>query len=307
MSRLTSLFRLIPDAVRPFLRYDHRPLLTLACLDVSTWRLPEPGILSSHTFKAQRYPEKITVLGNKLMVIGNDPYCTAYDLTDCSSEEYDIAQGEIRSGSIRSLKTMDNQLLILSAGPLMYHGTQRIKLKCDWRAIRCVCLTPRGFVVSANEPTDQPVDWRERAPGILQFYYDGVCTHTVHTYYAWYSLTWVGQGHIAFAATRLLNGICEVTLLCMDGEIYDVLKHHVPTGELIGISIVYDPKWNEYIVSGEKRILAFTHINDALNVREIYEYKPSTYSPYLHSLVLHDRTLFVCIRNKHRILQLELN
>jgi hypothetical protein len=304
MSRLTSLFR-IPDAVRPFLRYDDRPVLTLACLDVSTWRFPEPTVLSSHIFKTQRYPEKITVLDNKLIVIGNDPYCTAYHLTDYSSEEYDIAHGEIRNGSIRDLKTMDNQLLILSAGPFIYHGDQSIRLGCDWRSVRCICITPHGFVVSANEPTDQPVDWRERAPGILLFYEDGIYTHTICTYYAWSSFTWVGKGNIAFAATRLLNGIAEVYLLSIDGEIIDRIVHHLPN-ELMGISIVYDPKWEEYIISGGKRIIGFTHVHGEIKMREIYSYNGSD-APYFHFMVLHGCTLFICMRNKHQILQLTMN
>jgi len=303
MSRLTSLFR-IPDAVRPFLRYDDRPVLTVACLDVSTWRLPEPTVLSSYTFNTQRYPEKITVLDNKLIVIGNDPYCTAYHLTDYSSEEYDIAQGEIRYGSIRDLKTMDNQLLILS-GPFIYHGDQSIRLGCDWRSARCICLTPHGFVVSANEPTDQPVDWRERAPGILLFYEHGVYVQTVHTYYAWCSMTWVGKGNIAFAATCLLNGIAEVYLLSIDGEIIDTMIYHLPN-ELTGISIIYDPKWEEYIVSGGKRIIGFTQVHGETNMREIYSYHGSD-APYLHFMVFHGRTLFICMRNRHQILQLTMN
>ena len=304
MSRLTSLFR-IPDAICPFLRYDDRPVLTLACLDVSTWRFPEPTVLSSYIFKTQRYPEKITVLEDKLIVIGNDPYCIAYHLTDYSSEEYDIAHGEIRSGSIRDLKTMDNQLLILSTGPFIYHGDQSIRLGCDWRSARCVCVTPHGFVVSANEPTDQPVDWRERAPGILLFYEHGVYVRTIRTYYAWSSMIWVGKGNIAFAATRLLNGIGKVYLLSIDGEIIDRLVHYLPN-ELMGIFIIYDPKWEEYIISGGKQIIGFTYVHGEINMRKIYSYNGSN-APYLHFMVLHGRTLFVCLRNKSVILQLKMN
>lgn len=304
MSRLTSLFRQMPDAVRPFLRYDHRPVLTLSCLDVSTWHLPEPTILSTHTFKTQRHPEEITILGDKLIVVGQNPYTMAYNLRDYSSEEISIIDSQ---AAICDLKTLDNQLLILSNGPFIYHGDQSIHLACDWRSSRCVCITPHGFVVSANEPTDQPVDWRERAPGILLFYEHGVYTQTIHTYYTWSSMTWVGKGNIAFAATRVLNSIGEVYLLSIDGEIIDKLIYHLPSGELMGISIVYDPKWKEYIVSGGKRIIGFTQVHDTVNVREIYSYKPSSYAPYLHCMVLHGRTLFVCIRNKSLMLQLEMN
>lgn len=304
MSRLTSLFRLMPDAVRPFLRYDDRPVLTLACLDVSTWRFPEPTVLSSHTFKTQKYPEEITVLDDKLIVLGKDTCMMAYNLYDYSSEEIPIIDGQ---GAICDLKTLDNQLLILSTGPFIYHGDQSIRLACDWRSARCVCVTPHGFVVSANEPTDQPVDWRERAPGILLFYEHGIYVRTIHTYYTWSSMTWIGQGDIAFAATRVLNSIGEVYLLSIDGEIIDRLIYHLPSGELMGISIIYDPKWKEYILSGGKRIIGFTQVHGIVNVREIYEYKPSSYAPYLHCMVLHGRILFVCLRNKSVILQLELN
>jgi len=295
MSRLTSLFR-VPDAVRPFLRYDHRPVLTLACLDVSTWLLPEPAVLSTTMFKTLRHPDNMAVLDDTLIVVGEHNRVVIHRLPDFAFIDF----GLDIEGRIRDLETMDNQLLVLPSGRFIYHGDQPIELKGDWRATRGICPTPHGFVVCSNAPADQPVDWRDRAPGILQFYENGICTHTVQTYYAWYSITWVGQGDIAFAATRLLNGVCEVTLLSVDGKIYDVLKHDIPTGELTGLSIVYDPKWNEYIVSGGKRIIAFTPYGS----RELYEYKSSH---YLHSLVLHGRNLLVCVRIKHSILQLELN
>jgi hypothetical protein len=243
----------------------------------------------------------MTVLGDTLIVVGEHNCVVIHRLPDF----YFIDFGMGIDGRIRDLNTMDNQLLVLSSGPFVYYGDQSIHIACDWRSTRCICVTPHGFVVSANEPTDQPVDWRERTPGILLFYEHGVYVRTIHTYYAWCSMTWVGKGNIAFATTRLLNGVAEIYLLSIDGIIIDTIVHHLPN-ELIGISIIYDPKWEEYIVSGGKRIIGFTHVHGTINVREIYSYNGSD-APYLHFMVLHGRTLFVCIRNKSSILRLELN
>jgi len=293
MSRLTSLFRLIPDAVRPFLSYTQRPLLTLACLDVSTWRFPEPGVLSIQYYDTVNYPEHIAILDDDIIVAGYDGITYSHVAIEPSIYgDYHLPINNYQ----RDLKTCQNKLLIYPYSQYLYFGDKLIDLK--YNTGRTVCETPTGFVVLSTTGTMRQ---NEYIRGLLVFYENGVNTHTVQTPHLWKSITWVGKGNIAFAATRTLMDCAEVYLLSIDGEVLDLFT--AETDGRMGISVLYDPLWDEYLISGDNCIMALSE----WGTRIVYEYDDSDNSYYLHALTwLNKRSLLFCIRNQNILAQIEM-
>ena len=82
-----------------------------------------------------------------------------------------------------------------------------------------------------------------------------------------------------------------------------VLSESVNINELMGHSILYDPKWEEYLVSGSRKIIAVSE----RGIRTIYETDDMTNSYYFHALMWNcqDKLLF-CIRNKSMLVEIKM-
>jgi hypothetical protein len=291
----------MPDSVRPFLRYDHRPVLTSACLDVSSWRLPEPEIVSVQYHDTITYPEHIAVLHDKIIVSGLD---------GATLDHFDNAPSVFRDyylhnnlRDLRDLKTIHGKLMVFPRSSYLYLDNERIDLQNDTG--KCVCVTPNGFVVLTLAPVESI---HGHVPGMLLFYEQGVYTHMVLTPHTWQSMTWVGEREVAFAATRLLKGIAEVSLLSIDGMILKTLSTSVGKS-IMGFSVLYDPVWEEYLISGNRNIMM---ISDR-GARLIYQYDSTENSYYLYALTWQEkkyeqtnRMLLFCIRNKNLLVQMEI-
>jgi hypothetical protein len=93
----------------------------------------------------------------------------------------------------------------------------------------------------------------------------------------------------------------EVYLLSIDGEVLDLFT--AETDGRMGISVLYDPVWDEYLISGDNCILALSEWGN----RVVYEYDQSDNSYYLHALTwLNKRSLLFCIRNQNLLAQIEM-
>jgi hypothetical protein len=297
MSRLTSLF-CIPDAVRPFLRYDHRPVLTLACLDVSTWRLPSPETVSIQYYDTISYPEHIAVLDDNIIVAGYEGKAHSHFAIEPSIYgNYHLPV----NGYLRDLKTMQNKLLVFPHSRYLHLGDEVINLRHN-KGYH-ICVTPTGFVILIDT---NPVRARINS-GALQFHnHDGAYTHAVSVYCKWRCITWVGEGDIAFAATSLLQGCAKVYLLSINGSIIKTLSFDIDAFIQMGFSILYDPVWEEYLLSGDSCIMAVTE----RGIRIVYEYHKTDKSYYFHALTwntyLEKRSLLFCIRNHSLLGQIEM-
>jgi len=293
----------MPDAIRPFLRYDQRPLLTLSCLDVSTLHLPEPGVISVDYYDTIAYPEHIAVVDDDIIVSGYDG-ATRDRATRAHCMDPSIFRDYYLHTDlpVRDMKTVQNKLMIFPHAHYVYLGDQYIDLENNTGTV--ICETPTGFVVLCATGTMRR---NEYIRGVLAFYENGICTHTVQTPYLWKTMTWVGEGEVAFAATRLLQGIAEVTLLSIDGEVIRVLFEDIHPFDHMGLSVLYDPVWQEYLVSGDKKIMAFSLRNHSVVSRVVYEYDKTNNSYYLHALTWKkERTLLVTIRNKSFLAQIQM-
>lgn len=313
MSRLTSLLRQMPDVVRPFMRYDHRPILTLACLDVSSWRLPEPEEpISVRYDDTIAYPQHIAVLHDEIIVSG---------LYGATRAHFDNAPSVFRdypipvTNQLYDLKVAHHQLMFLHSIHL-YLDDKIVDLRQMGRGI---CVTPSGFVVLSSAPVECEND---NIPGMLLFYEKSVYTHMVLTPHTWQSITWVGEGDVAFAATRLLKGVAEVSLLSINGMVIKTLSALVDKSESMGLSVLYDPIWEEYLISGTRRIMALSNRGASVLGRSVYEYGKSEHSYYIYALTwsipkidkhteYHSeehvtRALLFCIRNKNLLVQMKM-
>lgn len=281
MSRLTSLFCQMPDAVRPFLRYNDRPVLTLSCLDVSTWRLPEPGVVSVEYYDTIAYPKHIAVLNDDIIVSGYERTTRAhFDGNPSIHRDYHLHTDM----NIRDLKTFDNKLLTFPHSHYLYLDDEFIDLKSNTG--KTICIIPTGFVILSSTGTMRQ---NEAITGLLTFY-EGKHTHIVDTPHLWKSITWVGEGNIAFAATYLLQGRAEVSLLSIDGQIIRKLSIDVHPYRYMGFSVLYDPLWQEYLISGDRQIIALSLHNDSVVERLVYEHDPPNNSYYRSVLYKHSQT-----------------
>lgn len=302
MSRLTSLFRQIPNAVRPFLRYDHRPLLTLACLDVSIWRFPEPETVSIRYYDTISYPEHIAILDDNIIVAGYEGKARShFTIEPCIYGDFHLPVDNY----IRDLKTVQNNLLVFPHTSYLYLGDKTIDLQCNTG--KSICVTPTGFVVVISTGTMREY---EHITGVLLFYEKGVYTHSVNTPHLWKCVTWVGNGDIAFAATRMIKGCAEVFLLSIHGDIIRKLYMSLYQHMHMGFSILYDPVWEEYLLSGDKQIIALSEHNNTVINRVVYEYDQTENSYYFHALTWQTseagRFLLFCIRNHSLLGQIEI-
>jgi hypothetical protein len=262
-------------------------------LDVSTWRFPEPGVLSIQYYDTVNYPEHIAILDDDIIVAGYDGITYSHVAIEPSIYgDYHLPINNYQ----RDLKTCQNKLLIYPYSQYLYFGDKLIDLK--YNTGRTVCETPTGFVVLSTTGTMRQ---NEYIRGLLVFYENGVNTHTVQTPHLWKSITWVGKGNIAFAATRTLMDCAEVYLLSIDGEVLDLFT--AETDGRMGISVLYDPLWDEYLISGDNCIMALSE----WGTRIVYEYDDSDNSYYLHALTwLNKRSLLFCIRNQNILAQIEM-
>lgn len=297
MSRLTTLFRLIPDAVRPFLRYDHRPILTLACLDVSTWRLPSPETVSIQYYDTVSYPEHIAILDDSIIVAGYEgKACSHFAIKPSIYADYHLPVNQY----IRDLKTVQNKLLIFPHSRYLHLSDEVIDLQHNTG--QRICVTPTGFIVLTIIHIHDGIN-----SGALRFHnHDGVYTHRVLVPYNWRCMTWVGERDIAFAASRLLQGRAEVFLLSIDGSIIKTMSFDIHAFMHMGFSILYDPVWEEYLLSGDSCIMAVSE----RGIRIVYEYHKTEQSYYFHALTwntyLENRSLLFCIRNHNLLGQIEM-
>jgi hypothetical protein len=283
-------------------------------LDVSTWRLPEPEIVSIQYYDTISYPEYIAVLHDDIIVSGYDGTARAHFDGDPSIHRDYHLHTDV---AVCDLKTIQNKLMVFPHSHYLYLDDEYIDLKHDTG--RIVCETPTGFVVLSAKSVKR----HETVTGLLQFYENGSYTHTVDTPCLWTSMTWVGEKNVAFAATRVLQGIAEVTLLSIDGKIIRVLFEDIHPWDHMGISVLYDPVWEEYLISGNKKIMAFSLRNYSVVSRIVYEYDKTDNSYFLRALAWHkhttsqrkwpeyerektERTLLFCIRNKSLLVRIQM-
>ena len=302
MNRLASLVTKFPQLIGDYLRYDYRPALTLASLDFSSVLLPEPVVISTALFTTLPRPQNLVILNGGLVArcaVDQNARIVTHQIQEIEPNDTFYLDNVRMGNNVAYMILLDGQLLFITHSSTAVHGDQIIPLEETTISIFCICAIPTGFVIcSAGD-----------SQSLLRFYENGKCTKTLVAVKSWSTMTWIRQGDIAFVATIIQKHYACIYLLSIDGSILKEFHHAIPN-ETMGMSVTYDPRWDEYIVSGEKRIIGFSPVG----VRTIYEHTqpcivrfviPGSL-PCIHSLTWHDRTLFACILNQHSILRLEM-
>ena len=295
MSRINTLFRLIPDCVRQYLPCHYKEILTHPILrfPVESLIFREQIVNSVQFFDTIGNPESIVVLHNDVIVCG-------YFGTIIQKEKEFINDAM----SIRNMCIVDNKLVVFPEGTHIYLDNQKMDIEYDWIKVRCVCSIPGGFVMVSTAPVE--VDFDSDLPGMIMFYKDGKYDHMTLTPHTWITITWIGEDDIAFAASRITYGIAEIYLLSIDGEILQKLSKLIPDDMLMGLSVLYNPRWEEYILSGENEIIALS----SRGSRSIFsnKEKENKNDPYyIQGLCWNDNILLGCLRKQNKLIELNMD
>jgi hypothetical protein len=288
MSRINTLFRLIPDCVRQYLPCHYKDILILD-FPVESLIFREPKTESVRFFDTIRNPENIVVLNGDIIVSG---HVGAIVQTESGFMNYKA----IPKMLIRNMCLVDDKILTLPQGYNMYLNDKKLDLEYKWIEVRCVCSIPNGFVTVSTAPVD--VDFDQRLPGMIMFYRDEKYDDMVLTLHTWNAITWVGENEIAFAASRVTYGIAEIYLLSIDGIVLQTLTKIIPNDTLMGISVLYDSRWEEYIISGANIIIALS----SRGSRTIFSNKEKL--DYILGLCWNDTKLLACLTNKNQLIEL---
>jgi hypothetical protein len=288
MSRINTLFRLIPDCVRQYLPCHYKDILILD-FPVESLIFREPKTESVRFFDTIRNPENIVVLNGDIIVSG---HVGAIVQTESGFMNYKA----IPKILIRNMCLVDDKILTLPQGYNMYLNDKKLDLEYKWIEVRCVCSIPNGFVTVSTAPVD--VDFDQRLPGMIMFYRDEKYDDMVLTLHTWNAITWVGENEIAFAASRVTYGIAEIYLLSIDGIVLQTLTKIIPNDTLMGISVLYDSRWEEYIISGANIIIALS----SRGSRTIFSNKEKL--DYILGLCWNDTKLLACLTNKNQLIEL---
>jgi len=288
MSRINTLFRLIPDCVRQYLPCHYKDIL-IVDFPVESLIFRQPKTESVRFFDTIRNPENIVVLNGDIIVSG---HVGAIVQTESGFMNYKA----IPKMLIRNMCLVGDKILTLPHGYNMYLNDKKLDLDYKWIEVRCVCSIPNGFVTVSTAPVD--VDFDQRLPGMIMFYRNEKYDDMVLTLHTWNAITWVGENEIAFAASRVTYGIAEIYLLSIDGIVLRTLTKLIPNDTLMGISVLYDSRWEEYIISGANIIIALS----SRGCRTIFSNKEKL--DYILGLCWNDTKLLACLTNKNQLIEL---
>ena len=288
MSRINTLFRLIPDCVQHYLPCHYKDIL-IVDFPIESLIFREPKTESFRFFDTIRNPENIVVLNGDVIVSGHLG-------TVIHTESGFMNYKAIPKMLIRDMCLVNDKILTLPQDCHMYLNDKKLDLEYKWIQVRCVCSIPNGFVTVSTVPVD--VSFDQRLPGMIMFYRDEKYDDMVLTLHTWNAITWVGENEIAFAASRITYGIAEIYLLSIDGIVLQTLTKLIPNDTMMGISVLYDSRWEEYIISGANMIISLS----SRGSRTIFSNKDEL--DYIFGLCWNDSKLLACLRSKHQLIEL---
>lgn len=293
--RFQALCSQVPDIIRPFLRKKDARVLASIPIPVRHLFWPEPKVLQVTSVDTIQHPDHVSAepflvsAGRRLVdAQGNVP--TGFGLPDPSARYH-----------VDMFMIVEDSVVFLSNGLLWYHGFCKLA-----GFARSMCRTPTGFVVCTDR-YDSP------HAGLLVYMESKMLQ--VHTPHAWRAMTW---GH-QLAATQWTPNEAVVSLLTRNGQVSQVLRGQLRprAGRLhqMGFSILYDPKWDEYLVSGSRHIVALSATIPPSRIsyrgmRVVYEHGQDFHAYHLRGLTwcpntVVPRTLLCCNRGEHVILYIQ--